>query len=180
MESILQIAGAVSALGRFDRDLAAAVGALLGGGSSGSFFLLLQVHQLVDTLQDNEEDESSDDEGNDRGQEGGQSAANSPGFAAVSQGSGAAGEDQAQQGVQDITGQVGHDRGESAANDDTNGHIQHIATGNEFFEFFQKLFHILFPPRIFLNIIARNPRPRNNQNVQSKNNYVDTIYDTMV
>lgn len=137
---LLQFAGAVRAAGSFQRDLAEAVGAFLGGGGSGSSRLLADAHQLVHATDQAEQHEGGDDEVDHRGQEGRSRQTPGPGHTLADLARGA-GHDQVQQRVNEIGRQGSHNAGERAANDNADGHIQHIAAQSKLFEILKELFH---------------------------------------
>ena len=55
-------------------------------------------------------------------------------------------EEQVQQWIDEVLGQAGDNAGEGTANDDTNGHVQHIAAKCKLFELLQEFFHGTRPP----------------------------------
>ena len=139
-----QLAGAVGALGRTDRDLAQAVGALLGGGSLGSLGLLAQLGNLVHHLDDREQHERRDDEVDDGGQEVSASQTNLPlgGTVRHEAPALAPGGHKGQQRLDEVVGHAIDNAGERAADDHADSHVDHIAAQCKLLELSKELLHL--------------------------------------
>jgi len=125
----------VCTAGSIQRDIALAVGALLGGGS-GSLLLLSQLHQSVDKFEQNEEDESCQNEVCDCGKE-----FSKMGTEAINPGIPIPSKDRGQKGLNEGQGERVYNGGEGGTDDDTDCHIQHVPAQSKLFKIFKKLFH---------------------------------------
>ena len=133
MICLVQLARAVRAAGRLDVDLALAEGANLGGGIRRLLFLLLDVLGRVHRLDDQEQHEGRDDEADDRADKGSDRRTGSPGaFRQVN----GLGQDSIQQGLDEVGDQGVNDGLEGSTDDDTDSHVDSIATFHKCAEFF--------------------------------------------
>ncbi len=65
-------------------------------------------------------------------------------------------EQNANDGVDDVVRQRSDQRGECAADENTDGHVHHVAFQGKSFELFQELFHNVFPP-VWINFQGHAP-----------------------
>ena len=143
---LLQVRRAVRALGGFDRDLAQAEGALLGGGRLGGLGLLADGGQLVEYLDDDEQHQRGDDEVDDRAHKVGRRQAPGPLGLADEDLLGLGAHDPGQQGLDEIVGHAVDDRGERTADDHADGQVDHVAAQGKLLEFSDELLHLSYPP----------------------------------
>jgi len=165
-----QLAGAMGAAGSLDGDLTAAEGAFLGGGSSGggrSGGLFSSLLGLVDRFDEEEDAQSDEEEINDGLDESAVIQGGAAGFHSLLDGGeafssdtvgvlddgehagNAAGTgDQADERHDHISDQRGNDLAEGTADDNADGHIQHVALHSKLFEFLNELFHRTYTPSI--------------------------------
>ena len=144
-ELFLEVACAVRALCSVDVDFCAAVGALLCCSLFLCYlFLLLEVAELVDTLNHQEDDECHDKEVENCGDEVTESdGANVENrchlFDCLSACDFA--DDELDAGHNNVVAKRFYDCAESSADDNADCEIHYIALTDEFFEFSHKLFH---------------------------------------
>ena len=122
------------AAGRLDVDLAHAEGALLGGGSRGSFFLLLHILGLVESLDDREEDQRGQQEFHHNGKE--RNQASDETCSAVLQL-----RQCFQNRRQENVDHGGNDLVERAAQNHGHSQFKYVALKREFLELFHQLLH---------------------------------------
>ena len=130
-------------LDSFDRNLAAAERADLGGRLCGGFRLFAERSQLIDRFEQTEQHERHDQKVDDRGDECTVAQLHTADIQHERAQVGAPG--RTEDRVDDIFGQRGDDAGERTADDNTDRHVHHVAAQREGFEFFDKLFHFYVP-----------------------------------
>jgi hypothetical protein len=125
----------------FDIDFAAAIGALLCGGSSRNLlFVVADFRDFVHNLEQAEKHECHDYEVNKCGNKRRGKTRN------VGTGVFGGTRYEIKQGIDEIIGKRSNNACERTADNNTNSHIHHIAFKGEFFEFLNKLFHKVSPP----------------------------------
>ena len=137
------IGTAVCTLDSLDRNFAAAERARFGGRRSGCFGLLAEAGQLVDRLEQTEQHERHNEEVDDRGNERTVAQLDRAEHKYKAAQIGAA--EQTDDRIDKVFGQQGDNAGESAADDNTDRHVHHVAAQREGFELFDKLFHFYVP-----------------------------------
>ena len=121
----------MTAAGSIQGNAVLAEGANLGGGSSGGFRLLTDIHQRVDPLDDQEKNKSGNNKGRNRSQEvcaGGADVF--PGIEIP-----IPGEDSIEKGLDKVCGQSRNDGGKGAADDNADCHIQNVTAKGKFLKF---------------------------------------------
>ena len=122
------------AAGGCDRDLALAEWADLGGWFCWSFWFLADGHELVDGLEQQEQHKGHDEEVDEGRNEVGAETKD------ILEGVGLGTGDKVEDRVDEVIGERGHDTGERTTDDDTDGHVHHVAAERKLLKFFDEVF----------------------------------------